>query len=168
MKGGGGKGGGKSYNSSTPIVDGQNVIFSGGNRGTRTVKIEKKGEGFEAKEVWNNKDNSVLYNTPIVHNGLVFGLTARNELFCINGEGKTAWTSAIKGESGYGTIVDTGSVLLSLTPSGELIVYEPSDKEFKELASYKVSNAKPYAYPVVSGNRIYVKDDKSLALYKIE
>jgi outer membrane protein assembly factor BamB len=166
--GGGGKGGGKSYNSSTPIVDGQNVIFSGGNRGTRTIKIEKKGDGFEAKEVWNNKDNSVLYNTPIVHNGLVFGLTARNELFCINSEGKTAWSSAIKGDSGYGTIVDTGSVLLSLTPAGELIVYEPSDKEFKELASYKVSSAKPYAYPVVSGNRIYVKEDKSLIMYKIE
>ncbi|HEV3386909.1 MAG TPA: PQQ-binding-like beta-propeller repeat protein, partial [Gemmata sp.] len=166
--GGGGKGGGKSYNASTPIVDGQNVIFSGANRGTRTIKIEKKGDVFEPKEVWSNKDNSVLYNTPIVHNSLVFGLTSNNDLFCINAEGKTAWTSSIKGKQGYGSIVDAGSVLLSLTPAGQLVVYEPNDKEFKEIALYKVSSTETYAYPVVSGKRIYVKDKDSVIMFTIE
>jgi outer membrane protein assembly factor BamB len=159
---------GRGYNASTPIVDGQTVIFSGSNRGTKAIKIEKKDDGFAVKEVWDNKDNSVIYNTPVLHNGLVFGLTSNNKLFCLNVDGTTAWSNSIKGEGGYGTIVDTGSALLSLTPSGELVVYEPSEKAFKELASYKVSSTKTYAYPVVSGKRIYVKDKDSLILYTLE
>lgn len=162
------KGMGRSYNASTPVVDGQSVVFSGSNRGTRIVKVEKSGDKFEAKEGWSNKDNSVIYNTPIVHKGMVFGLTANNALFCINADGKTAWTNSIKGKGGYGSIVNAGAVLLSLTPSGQLVVYEPSDKEFKEVAAYKVADTETYAYPVVSGNRVYVKDKDSLMLYTIE
>jgi outer membrane protein assembly factor BamB len=162
------KGMGRGYNASTPIVDGQSVVFSGSNRGTRAVKVEKSGDKFEAKETWNNKDNSVIYNTPVVHKGLVFGLTASNNLFCITSDGKTAWSNSIKGKQGYGSIVDAGTVLFSLTPSGQLVVYEPSDKEFKELASYKVADTETYAYPVISGNKVYIKDKDSLMLYTIE
>jgi outer membrane protein assembly factor BamB len=157
-----------NYNSSTPIVDGQTVIFSGSSRGTKAIKIEKSGDDFAAKELWNNKDASVVYNTPVAHNGLVFGLTSKNSLFCIDAEGKTAWTSPIDGEQGYGSIVDAGTVLLSLTPSAQLVVYEPSQKEFKELASYKVSSSKTYAYPIISGKRIYVKDKDSVIMFTIE
>ena len=51
--------GGRAYNACTPMVDGQTVLFSGGGRGTKAVKIEKKDDGFAAKEVWANKENSV-------------------------------------------------------------------------------------------------------------
>jgi outer membrane protein assembly factor BamB len=158
----------RAYNACTPIVDGQTVIFSGSNRGTKAIKIEKKDDGFATKELWSNPDNSVQFNSPVVHDGLVFGLTISDKLFCIKADGKTAWSSEIKGKKGYGSIVDTGSVLLSLTPAGQLIVYEPSDKEFKELATYKVSGSETYAYPVIAGKRIYVKDKDSLIMYTIE
>jgi outer membrane protein assembly factor BamB len=160
---------GRGYNASTPLVDGQTVIYSGSGRGTKAIKIEKKGDGFAVNELWDNKDNSVIYNTPVIHDGLVFGLTGNNSLFCINEEsGKTAWSSATKGKGGYGTIVDTGSVLLSLTPSAQLVVYEPNAKEYKELVTYKVSSTETYAYPIVSGKRIYVKDKDSVILFTIE
>jgi outer membrane protein assembly factor BamB len=63
--------GGRGYNASTPLVDGQTVIYSGSNRGTKAIKIEKKGDAYDVKELWDNKDNSVIYNTPIIHSGLV-------------------------------------------------------------------------------------------------
>jgi outer membrane protein assembly factor BamB len=97
----------------------------------------------------------------------VFGQTTRDNLFCVNAEtGKTAWTHAISGR-GYGNIVDAGSVLMSLTPGGKLLVFEPTDKEYKELASYTVGAA-TYAYPIVTGNRIYIKDKDSLILWTVE
>lgn len=160
--------GGRGYNSSTPIVDGQTVIFSGSNRGTKAIKIEKNGDKFDVKDLWDNKDNSVIYNTPVIHEGRVFGLTSGNNLFCISADGKTAWSNSIKGKGGYGSIVDAGSVLLSLTPVGQLVFYEPSGKEYKEVASYKVSSSETYAYPVVAGKRIYIKDKDSVILYTLE
>ena len=72
------------------------------------------------------------------------------------------------GGGGYGSIVDAGPVLLVLTPKSQLIVFEPSDKEFKQLAKYKVADADTYGYPVVAGNRLFVKDSNSLTLWTIK
>ena len=186
---------GRGYNASTPMVDGQTIIYSDSNRGTKAVKVAKEGDGIAAKELWNNPDNSVQFNTPVLHDGLVFGITARNELFCINAEdGKTAWTSALPRAGGgaprpggaagggrpgsgrggmmmgggYGSIVDAGSVLFALTPAAQLIVFEPNAKEFKQIASYKVGESGTYAYPIIAGNRIFVKDKDSVILWSIE
>ena len=69
---------------------------------------------------------------------------------------------------GYASVVDAGAVLFGLTPAGKLVVFQPQDKEYKELASYKVAAGDTYAYPVISGNRVFIKDKDSLALWTIE
>jgi outer membrane protein assembly factor BamB len=161
---------GRSYNACTPMVDGQTVVYSGAGRGTTAVKLEKQGDALGAKEpLWSNKDNGCQFNTPVLKQGLVFGLSDRDALFCINAEtGKAAWTVPNIGKGGYGSIVDAGPVLFALSPKSELIVFEPSDKEFKELAKYKVADNETYAYPVIAGNRVYVKGRDTLTLWLIE
>ncbi len=72
------------------------------------------------------------------------------------------------GGGGYGTIVDAGSVLFALTPTAQLIVFEPGAKEFKLLASYKVAEGQTHSYPVISGNRIFIKDKETLTLWTVE
>jgi outer membrane protein assembly factor BamB len=107
-------------------------------------------------------ENSIQYNSPVLKNGLIFGYSARDTLFCINAkDGKTVWTSAVPGKRGYGSIVDAGSVLFLLTPVGNLVAFEPSDKEFKQLASYKVAESDTTAHPVIAGNQMFVKDKES-------
>ena len=160
---------GRAYNAATPIVEGDTVIYSGAGRGTFAVKIEKQGDTVAARELWNNKDHGVQFNTPIVKNGLVFGISDRDMLFCINPQGgQTAWTTRTDGGRGYGSIVDAGPVLLALTPAGTLRVLEPSDKDYKELASYKVADGGTYAYPVISGKRIFVKDKDAVTLWLVD
>jgi outer membrane protein assembly factor BamB len=157
----------RSYNACTPVVDGQTIVYSGAGRGTKAVKIGKQADKLEAKPLWNNSETAVQFNTPVFKDGLVFGLTDRGSLFCINAEdGKTAWSTDVGGR-GYGSIVDAGSVLLALTPETQLIVLAPGNKEFKQLAKYKVGDSDTYAYPVVAGNRLYVKDRDSLTLWTI-
>ncbi len=228
--GGRGMGGGRDYKAATPIVDGETIIIAG--RGVKAVKLEKDGDKFVGKELWSNPDKSVQFNTPVLKNGMLYGLTANNELFCVNArDGKTAWSAPFPGSgaaavraaldletpapafagllqdpppptrrpggpggqgqpggpggggrrgggggmgggmgggAGYGSVVDAGSVLLALTPSAQLIVLEPSDKELKQLASYKVAAGQTHAYPVASGNRIFIKDKDSLTLWTVE
>ncbi len=160
---------GMAYNAATPIVDGQTLINAGQGRGTKAVKIEKGAEGFVAKEIWGNPENAVQFNTPVLKNGLLFGLSQKGNFFCINAQtGQTAWTDPNGGRGGFGSIVDAGSVLLTLTPKSQLVVFEPSDKEYKELASFKVADNQSYAYPVVAGNRIFVKDQDSVTLWTVE
>ena len=163
---GSGRGG---MNTATPIVEGQTLLYSGTGRGTTAVKLELEGDALKATPLWSNADNSIQYNSPVLKNGLVFGYSARDTLFCINAkDGKTAWTSAIPGKKGYGTIVDAGSVLFLLTPVGNLIAFEPSETEFKQLASYNVGDGDTTAYPVIAGSQVYVKGKLSLTCWKFE
>jgi outer membrane protein assembly factor BamB len=179
---------GRGYNAASPIVDGQTLIYAGSGRGVTAVKLEKKGDGIAATELWKNTDNSVMFNTPVLKNGLLFGLTAGNDFFCINAkDGKTAWTAPSTraaasaagegggggrrggmGRGGFGTIVDAGPVLLGLTPASVLIAFQPTDKAYTEMARIKVADTPIYASPVPSGNRLFVKDLDAVTLWAVQ
>jgi outer membrane protein assembly factor BamB len=156
---------GMNYNAATPIVDGQRVIFAGSGRGTKAVKVEKSADGFAAKELWSNPDNGVQFDSPVLKGGQIYGVSQNGVLFCLDAQnGKTLWTTELGGR-GFGSIVDAGSVLLALTPKGDLTVFEPSDKEFKKLTSYKVTETETYAYPVPAGKGLFVKDKDAVSLW---
>lgn len=170
-KGAGGKGGmgGMSYNAPSPVVEGTMLIYAEGARTTKAVTIEKKGDELAATDLWKSEEG-LQFNTPVLKNGFLFGQTREDKLFCVNAKtGKTEWTQTVKGwnRPGYGSVVDVGAALMSLTPAGDLIVYEATDKEFKQLAKYKVGTD-TFAYPVVAGNRIIIKDKDSVALYSVD
>jgi len=160
---------GMAYNAATPIVNGQTLIYCGQGRGSKAVKIVREGDSFVAKELWSNPENSVQFNSPVLKNGLIFGLSQRGNFFCINAEtGKTLWTDPVGGRGGYGGIVDAGGVLLALTSKSQLTVFSPSEKEYTELADIKVADKNTYAYPVLAGNRLFVKDQDSVTLWTVD
>jgi outer membrane protein assembly factor BamB len=161
---------GRAYNAATPIIDGQTVIYTGAGRGAKAVKIEKQGDAFAAKELWSNPDLAPQFNTPVLKDGLLFGCTDKNSLYCIDAKtGKTAWTDATaRGSGGFAAIVDAGSCLLALPNNSELIVYKPSGTQYEEVAKVKVSDTPTYAHPVLAGNRIFVKDQETVAMMTLQ
>jgi outer membrane protein assembly factor BamB len=134
------------------------------------VKIEKKGDGFTAKELWSNPDVATKFNTPVLKDGLLFGLSDSSNLFCINAkDGQTAWTDTTsRGRGGFAAIVNAGSVIMALPSNSELIVFKPSGKAYSELASIKVSETPTYAQPVIAGNRVFIKDKEMVTMWTIE
>lgn len=158
---------GMDYNAATPIIEGQTVIITGAGRGTKALKIEKQGDKFAANELWSNPQLAPQFNTPVLKDGFLYGLSNRGNLYCINAQnGQTAWTDSNR-YSGFGSILDAGSCLLALTEKAGLIVFKPSDKEFSELAKVKVADTDVYAHPVVAGNRVFVKAGNSVSLMTI-
>ena len=168
----------RGYNAATPVVQGDTLYYAGSGRGTTAVKFEKSGDGFKTTELWKNSDHSPQFNTPILHDGKLFGLSAGNEYFCVDAKtGQTAWSFNPAGENaeggrrrggGYGSIVSAGKVLLTLTPESRLTVLDPSADKYVALAQYTVSENQTYAYPVATGNRIYIKDQDAVTLWRLE
>jgi outer membrane protein assembly factor BamB len=160
------------YNSCTPVVDGQTVICSAPQAGTVAFKIEKQGDGFTAKELWKKSQAAGIYNTPVLKDGLLYGLATAGRgatnLFCMDAlTGDELWTDkTARGDCGE--VLDAGSVLLALTSDSNLIAFKPSKKEFAELARIKVAETPTWAYPIVTGNRVFVKDRDSVILWAIE
>ncbi len=210
---------GRGYNAATPVVDGQTIIYSGSGRGTTAVRLEKEGDGFAAKPLWKNADISVQFNSPLLKDGFLYGLTGANDLFCLNAtDGKTVWTAPVSpaapapggenagpgprpggvaggpdgspaagpgprpergpgggrgmrgggGRGGYGTLVDAGPVLFALTPASQLIAFASGGPAYTELARIKVADTPTYAYPVISGQRIFTKDQDSVTLWAVQ
>lgn len=156
----------RAYNAATPIIDGQTVIYTGAGRGTKAVKIEKQTGNFIAKELWSNPDIAPQYNTPVLKDGLLFGLSSQGNLFCINAQtGQTAWTDTTKHGRGFAAIVSAGRILLALPSTSELIVFKLDGKEYGEIVRYKVADTPTYAHPVISGNRIFTKDQETLTMW---
>jgi outer membrane protein assembly factor BamB len=161
---------GMAYNAATPIIDGQTVIYTGKGRGAKAVKIEKQGDKFTANELWTNPDLAPQFTSPVLKDGMLFGLSDKGNLYCIDAKtGKTAWTDTTsRDRSGFTSIVDGGSCLLALPSSSEMIVFKPDGKQYQEVAKVKVSDTPIYAHPVLAGNRIFVKDQESVAMLTVQ
>ena len=79
------------------------VLQAGGGRGTTAIKFQKEGDSIVGKELWRNPDQSVQFNTPVVKEGLLYGLSQSNDLFCIDEQtGKAVWTKSIAPPDGGG------------------------------------------------------------------
>jgi outer membrane protein assembly factor BamB len=88
------------YNSATPIVSESKLIMAGPDSGITALRFNKQGEGVTVEEVWKNADNSVGFNTPVLKDGMLYGISNLNSLFCLNVEtGETVWNSPLGEQS---------------------------------------------------------------------
>jgi outer membrane protein assembly factor BamB len=153
------------YNCVSPYIDGQTIYYTGQGTGMKAIKIEKSGNEYVTKELWSNTEVGAKWNTPILKDGFLYGFTDQKRIYCLNAStGQTAWIdNAVS--SDFSTIVDCSSVIIGLTSTNNLIVMKPDGKEYSEVAKYKVADTPIYAFPVISGNSIYVKDAETLMMY---
>ena len=72
------------------------------------------------------------------------------------------------GRGGYGSVVEAGPVLFTLTPAGQLNVVALDGGKYQPLVSYPVAKGGTYAYPVIVGHYVLIKDADSLTLWEIK
>jgi len=159
-----------AQNAVSPVADGGTIYYSGQGNGTRAIAIEKQGDGYSTKDLWTNKEVSSTFSTPVLKEGLLFGLSDKGNFYCIDSKsGKTLWTSSDKhGERGFGSVVDAGSVLVGMTSKGEMVIFKPSEKGYEAAATYKASDALVYGGPVIAGDRIFVQDQQGVTAWGVE
>jgi outer membrane protein assembly factor BamB len=88
------------YNASTPIVDGSTLVIAGPGTGFTAFEMKWDGDKLSEQKLWSNTDNSVGFNTPVLKNGLIFGLSNANQLFCFNTKDKsTTWSAPFSKEA---------------------------------------------------------------------
>jgi outer membrane protein assembly factor BamB len=155
------------YNCVSPYIDGQTIYLTGQGTGMKAIKVEKSGNEYVTKEIWSNPEVGAKWNTPVLKDGFLYGFTDQKRIYCINAAtGQTAWIDNVV-NSDFSSIVDCGSVIIGLTSTDNLIVLKPDGKVYSEVVKYKVSDTPIYAYPVIAGNNIFIKDAETLMLYKI-
>jgi outer membrane protein assembly factor BamB len=160
----------RAYNAATPIANGNMIIYTGAGRGTHAVRIDKKGEDYVPTELWANPELSVQFNTPVLKQEALYGYSDKGSLFCMEATtGKTLWSDSVKHDrSGFAAILDAGPVIMALPSSSELIVFSPDKTKYSELAKIKIADLPTYATPLAAGDRIYIKDEQTITLWKMK
>jgi outer membrane protein assembly factor BamB len=156
------------YNCVSPYIDGQIIYLSGQGTGMKALKVEKSGTEYIIKELWNNPAVGSKWNTPVLKNGFLYGFTDQKRIYCMNAStGQTSWIDNTV-NSDFASLVDCGSFLIGLPSTANLIIIKPESASYSEVKKYKVSETAIYSYPVISGDKVYIKDAENLMMYKLD
>ncbi len=154
-------------NSVTAIAYKDTLIVAREGRGVSAIKFftQAGGLAMSPREIWNNKENELYMNTPVLDGSQLFGLSVRQkgQFFAIDADtGKTIWQSPGRMGENAAILNLGGKVLLLLTNDANLIVHPLSAKSYEPVAQYSVASSQTWAHPLVIGNRVLVKDESSL------
>lgn len=158
-----------TQNTITPILYGQTLIVSGLEKGITAFRVLKRENLWVTENVWENTELSLYMTNGVVARDTLFGLSHRNsgQYFAVDAKtGKTLWTSPPR-QATNAAIIRAGDLLFMLEDDAEMIVARGSAAGFELLKRYTVADSATWAQPVISGNRVFVKDVSSLALWTL-
>jgi outer membrane protein assembly factor BamB len=156
-------------NSITPIVYGQTLIVSSNTVPTTAISVAKQGNQWVTATAWENADVPMRMSNGVIVRDMLFSLSTRNmgQYFSVDAKtGKTVWMSEGR-QAGNAAIVRAADVVFSLEDDGELVVFRPGPTAFDVVKRYKVADTETWTQPAISGNRIFVKDESTLALWSL-
>jgi outer membrane protein assembly factor BamB len=157
-------------NSITPLVYGNTIIVSGQGKPLTAYTISNKGGTWAADLAWENSQLSMSFSNPVLVGDALFSMSPLNsgQFFWADAKtGKALWMSAPR-QGGNAAITRSGNLLFVLKDDGELIVARADPSGFEPLKTYTVATSATWAPPVISGNRIFVKDVDTLALWTLD
>ena len=109
-------------------------------------------------------------SNPVVIADTVFGLSHRNrgQYFAVNAaNGDVLWLGPPR-QTENAALVKAGQLLFLLQPDAALIVARANRGEYTPIARYTIADGATWAQPAISGNRFFIKDANSLAMWSIE
>ncbi len=158
----------------TPLQYKDLLIFSGIDKGVFAIRLSHSNNTWKPEQVWMNKEVSMYMNSPVLVGNALCGLSHKNkgQYFCLDpNTGKTLWTSDPRqGENAalLATAPTAGGLVYALDTDANLKIFRVSNKGLQELKRYTVADSATWAHPVLTGNRVVVKDVGTLAVWGVE
>lgn len=148
-------------NAADPVIaDGGKILISSPNdHGSALLDFD----GGSLKKVWENQNLCSLLTTPILLDGIVYGVTgtggaARGNFCAVKlSDGSLCWKSNIQ----FGSFIQAGDLFVYLEDNGTIDLIKPSAAkcEVRKTVKYpKLGSAKCWTMPVVAEGKIYCRN----------
>jgi outer membrane protein assembly factor BamB len=158
---------GPTVNGASPVLLGKQVFLTASyGIGDRLVTLGPDS----ATVAWEDDALSSQYTTPIVHDGLLYGVFGRQDggpvsLKCFDpATRKTLWT---KEGIEYATLIAADGKLLVVHSNGELRLVALDRTGYRELGTAKLLPGTTRALPALSNGRLFVRNERTLACFKV-
>jgi outer membrane protein assembly factor BamB len=154
-------------NAVTPILAGSHIIVSGLEKSVTAFTVVRRGNDYAIEDVWENAETTMDMSTGVVIGDALYGFSPRNsgQFFALDARtGKTLWLTEGR-VADNAAVVRAGSLWLALEDDAELVVARANPARYEPLKRYTVAKGATWAQPVISGNRILVKDVEAVTLW---
>jgi len=148
----------------TPIWTGSHLVVSGLRQGTQAYTLARAGAAWQVKPAWKNTQASMYMSTPVVADGVIYGLSDKRKGHFVAidvATGAVKWQTEGR-EGANATVLLTPSHVVYLTESADLVLVRRDTGKFALERKYDLGTSETWTTPVVIGRDLLVKDATSL------
>ena len=147
--------------SPIPLPDGRVFLSGGYNAGCMMLQLAAKGDTLGVEPLFRLKAKVFGANqqTPILHDGHLYGVRPNGEFVCLDPAGKIVWTSGKAHRFGLGPFMMADGMIFVMDDEGLLTLIEATRSGYKQLAEAKVLTGHDSWGPMtLAGGRLIVRD----------
>ena len=153
-----------------PVPYGDTIILSATTAGVIAISPRYRNGSWVVEKAWETSAVEMYISHPVVVGDILFGFSRRNsgQLFALDaGNGRVLWL----GDPRFAINVafaKAGDLLFILKDDAQLVIARASPSGFERLKTYEVADSATWAQPVVSGQRLFVKDVSTVTLWTFD
>lgn len=147
---------GRGINAASPVLVAPDKLFISSSLKSGGALLSFGESGLEV--VWENKNLATSFSGAVLMDGHLYGFD-QSVLKCVGLDGEDRW--AQRG-IGNGAVMGAPGKLLAMSADGELIVFEATPTEFRELSRAKVfdDGARYWTKPVLVDGLVYCRSNE--------
>ena len=158
---------GPTVNGAVPVVSGNNALLTASyGIGAEWITFTKNS----VEVVWSDEILSSQYTTPILSDGILYGIDGRQDggsitLKCFDPQTRQVhWT---KPWTEYATLIGADGKLLVMQTDGMLKLVRMTSTKFEQLGSASLLSGKTRALPALAKGLFYIRNEKTLACFNL-
>jgi outer membrane protein assembly factor BamB len=146
--------------------DGQVLISTPLNYGTRLLEIAKDRDHWTVTEKWTSKDLKPYFNDCVQLGDHLYGFD-NDILVCIDlATGKKKWKKGRYG-NGQALLIGDQGQLLVISEEGDAVLAEVSPQGLDERGRFKALTGKTWNHPVIAAGKLLVRNSEEMACYDL-
>jgi outer membrane protein assembly factor BamB len=146
-------------------ADGRIFLSGGYNAGSMLLQLRDDGGKLVPETVWRLPADvfGATQQTPIFHDGHIFGTRPNGQFVCLGLDGKVVWASPAVDSFGRSPFLLADGLFFVMNEEGKLSLMEDSASQFKLLAQAQVlTNGEAWGPMALAGGRLLARDLKRL------
>jgi outer membrane protein assembly factor BamB len=144
------------------VLDDGRIFFSGGyNAGSLMLQLREDNGGITVHELFRLRPEQfgATQQTPILHQGHIFGVRPDGQFVCLNLDGNVVWSSGSEHTFGLGPFLLADGRFFILNDSGTLSMVEATHTGFRLLGKAQVLQGREAWGPMaIAGGRLLARD----------
>ena len=148
------------------VVPGNRILLTGGYQaGSMMLQIAASADGYTAQPLFRLKDKvfGADMQTPILFDGLIYGIRPGGELTCLDLDGKVRWTSGAATRFGLGPLLIADGRIFAMDDHGSLTLAKVDPDSYQPLATASVvPGHESWAPLALADGRLIVRNLKQM------